>query len=649
MAWPNKNDKQPDDDIELQVEQESGEAVAPVPKKPPRPNAMAAILDAAFDAATTPQQRRQLHSAKAVAVIVTVPTASWVVPVDEWFARTFGGRWTRVVHDAARTSKLAAVGEFEAPRALARGLCVVGISSNAGSLPSTLVNAADMRVVVAAPTPDILRAAVARFTRRPPPADFPAGAGVGLDLPDLVAAFRPGSGHRKIAERLLRAGSASSNVVMSGEVPNLVDAIEYGAARTWGLALAADIAQYKAGTRSWQDLPRGIVLSGAPGVGKTLFSRSLAAACGVPLFTTSVADLFAQNARGHLDDIIRNFGQFMDRAQNHAPAIALIDEIDSIPNRLTLRGDNSDFWKPFINYVLTRLDNSSRENRKGIIVIGATNDSRDLDPALIRPGRLERIIEIVAPDVAGTRNILKFHAPELGDDELLDIARMVERSTGAELMMCVREARRIARVAGRPLTAADIKAVVLPDTAMDHEKLRRICVHEAGHAVAALALRAGAVRRCVVAVVGRSGGHTMIEAGDRDIVTRGVIERDVVVLLAGRSAERMTHSEISGGGARDLETCTRLIAAMHASAGLGDTVAFLAPPERAIETMQFDGDLRRRVERDLRELQSVADELIVRYRAAVEAIGAALGERRHLSERAVRELFDANVPSPRNP
>ncbi|QUS37828.1 AAA family ATPase [Tardiphaga alba] len=624
-----------------------GDAPVPVVNKKTRPTALTAILDAAFEAAMTPKLLRQLHAAKAVALIVQVPTANWVQPVAGWFGTTFGERWTRVVRESTAASKTAAAADIEAARALARGLCVVGISADVGSLPATLVGAADITIVVAPPTTSVVRAAIAQYTGRAA-GELPAGAGDGLDLPDIVAAFRPGAGHRKIGERLIRAAGATSGVGAATDVPVLATALEYGEARTWGMSLAADIASYRAGTVAWSELPRGIILSGPPGTGKTLFSRSLAAACGLPLVATSVADLFTQGSRGHLDDIIRAFGVFMDKAQSLAPSIGFIDEIDGIPNRATVSGHhNGDFWKPFVNYVLTRLDNSFADNRKGIIIIGATNDARDLDPALTRPGRLERIVEIVPPDAEGVTNIIRFHAPELAGEDLGDVADMAERSTGAEIMLLVREAKRIARLAGRPLTVADLRLVLLPAGSIPPEVLRRISAHEAGHATAALALNAGRVRRCMVTARGRSGGHTLIEPLDGDLVTRSRVERDVIVLLAGRSAERLTHVEISGGATRDLEESTRLVAALHASSGLGDTITFLAPYGAALEAMRFDRDLQRRVERDLQALQSRADELIVVHRRAVEAIASALGVRRHLSEREIRAHFDANPPAVR--
>jgi cell division protease FtsH len=636
-------DKSP---VDENFETDPDEVAKPVPKKK-RLDAMTAIVGAAFEAAVSKKVRRRLSHPRALAVVVLVPTSSWVAPTTVYFRAMFGEGWTRCVRDGSnRSVHKSSVGSDEVALDLSRGRCVVGLAADVGMLPAALVMSADITIRITVPTGSVLRTAITRFARRSP-GILPDGHALGLDLNEIVAAFRPGSGPQIIARRLATAAAVMKGEAPDEVLPELANAVEYGKAQLWGLELARDIADYRAGKIAWSDLPRGICLHGEPGSGKSLYARILSRACSLPLVSTSVADWFTRN-QGYLNDVINAMRAVFAKAAALAPCILMLDEIDSVPNRATLAARNADYWKPLVNDLLLHLDNAVADTRRGIIVVGATNNIAGIDAALLRPGRLELPIEIERPDFAGTLNVLRHHVRGcLSEAELGEIAVLAERSTGAEIMHLVREGRRIARHAGRPLEVADLRAVLVPQEDIPPDALWRICVHEAGHAVAALAISHGKLRRCIIGSKNGAAGHTLVEHDDGHVLTRQRIEGRAIFLLSGRAAERvvMTAESIGAGGddTSDLAQVTKMIGSLHVSAGMGETIAYVAPHQEVLEAIRADLGLRARVERDLQDLQRRAVGLIRRQRTAVVAVATALVERRHLSGDAVREIFDANT------
>ncbi|WLB01121.1 AAA family ATPase [Bradyrhizobium elkanii] len=503
--------------------------------------------------------------------------------------------------------------------------------------------------------------AVVRFAKRSPK-DLPPGLGIGLDLHEIVACFRPGSGPEKIVRRLQTATFALRGEVVEERLPDLKSAVEYGEARIFGLQLARDIAAFRQGSAGWGDLQKGICLVSEPGCGKSLFARILARECGVPIVVSSCADWFTQS--GYLDDVIRSMRSVFDRcaALANPCAIAFLDEVDAIPNREDFNSSNSgsrnkDYWLPLITDLLLRLDNSMGSSstgspRHGVIVVAATNNPHGVDPALLRPGRLEKMVKLERPDAAGVQNMLRFHvAGDLPDRNLSEIAAMMERSTGAEIMALVREARRIARHAGRPLAAGDLRAALLTAEKVPLKTDWRICLHEAGHAVTALAIGYGRVSHCVVGARTGSANRTLIDADTDDLPTRSVIEDRATVLLAGRSAERLLLRDgqsIGAGGDEDSDIglATEAIASLHLSWGLGSTVSYLGKRREVVEAVRYDGSLRALVEADLQRLQARADKIVEVHREALVAVAKALQRRRHLSGDAVRAIFEQHRSAP---
>ncbi|MEA2896136.1 MAG: cell division protease FtsH [Bradyrhizobium sp.] len=622
------------------------------PEKPARTAgpeaAVPTIVRAAFEAAVSEDVRTLLTNGKSLAVVVVVPTPAWVAPVEAYVKSAFGSRWCMKTREGLDRKQNASTGSGEVARELSVGCCVMGIAADAALLPAALTAAADVTIRVAAPDGAVLRRAITRFARSSP-GRLPAGIAAGLDLYEMVAAFRPGTGARDIVRRLEAAGRSGLGPV--DRVPLLETAVEYGPARLWGLDLARDIAAFRAGTiRSWKEIDRGVCIHSAPGMGKSLFARVLAKACGVPLVSTSVGAWFADGP-GNLDSVIKQQRAAYSRAAALASPCCLLflDEIDALPDRETLSDRNRDWWTPIIADALLLLDSSL--DRTGIVAIGATNLIGRVDKALLRPGRLEKIIEIPPPDAAGAVNILRFHLDaDLRGDDLTGIGALFDGSTGAEIMHAVRLARRAARNAGRPVAVDDLRRAALPAEDVPPAHLFRMAVHESAHAVAALAIKPGTVRRVVLRRSGASGGQTVTDFGDDGVSTRVGIEDRVVVGLAARAAERIFTGAVStaSGGAphSDIGAATAMIASIHASYGMGEDLVYLAGGDDLLFRVALDHELRERVASHLRELEHRAEKLVEANRDAVLAVARRLAEKRFLDGAEVADIVRGLLAAP---
>jgi cell division protease FtsH len=629
------------------VGMESPVSWASVVKKE-RPSARCAIIGTAFHAATSGAIRRQLKGNSALALVVLVPGPSWIQPVRNLFVQRFGKQWQAIATEALRTPQQKSERNSEVAADLARGRPVIGVAVERDALPAALTTAADLTIRINTPGGVTIGRAIRMFTGQPAPAVIDEKIAFGLEFHDLVAAFRANSSPAEIVERLRKAAAAMRGAGTTERLPALEQAIEYGDARTWGMALARDIADYRAGRLDWQDVDRGAVLFSEPGLGKSLYARILAQACGVPLVAFSIADLFA-NSPGYLDSVIKASREMFERAAALAPCILFLDEIDALPNRATMSPRGADWWTSVITDFLLSLDNAVAGKRAGIVVIGATNNIEGVDAAVLRPGRLERAIEVKRPDHAGAVNILRHHLNgELSEADLTDIAHLMDGSTGAEIMMAVRGARRIARYAGRALELDDLLRAIAPVDDIAPAALNRICIHEAAHAVASLVVLSGVLKRCIVGSTAGSAGRTLIQRDTDDLLTRDSVERRAVVLLAGRTAEQILIGDagLGAGGddESDLAQVTQLIATLHASTGLGDTLTYIVSHQDVLNAVRADRELRSKVEQHLRSLQARTDEIVRRHRDAIIAVADQLSIRRQLSGEEIRRIVEATPP-----
>jgi ATP-dependent Zn protease len=300
---------------------------------------------------------------------------------------------------------------------------------------------------------------------------------------------------------------------------------------------------------------------------------------------------------------------------------------------------------PVIEDFMLQLDDATSGKREGVVVIGATNRIGAVDPAILRPGRLERAIEIVAPGPDGILNILRFHVRGgLPDHELRSIVGLFEGSTAAEVMETVRRARRKARHDRRDLSIADLRNAALPELELPTDALRRIAFHEAGHVVSTEFFGRGRVNSVRIGGRGGVGGLTTVNVKSDDLQTRTWIEERVVEVLSGRAAEIVLLGEASigaGGNERsDLATATRMLAAATLSCGLpGDDLIYLASAEDALQELRLDPAARRRVNDDLKRLQARAVEIIHERRTQVANLADALLRRRFLTATEIEAIL----------
>jgi len=270
-------------------------------------------------------------------------------------------------------------------------------------------------------------------------------------------------------------------------VPPLSEMHGYGDAKEWGISLARDISDWRNGHIAWDDIDKGVVLSGPPGVGKSIYAKAVAKECEVSLIATSLGQW---QSRGHLGDLLRAMRADFAAAKDAAPAILFIDEIDSIGNREKFTHDHKDYSVQVVNAFLECLD--GLDSREGVVVVGATNNITRIDPAVLRAGRLDQHIEIPLPDGASRVAILSQHIDGIITIEGLQPLRAATVGmTGADLAKVARDARRLARREKRALTVDDLRAALPEVIKIEGDYRRSIAVHEAGHTVVGNELKHG--------------------------------------------------------------------------------------------------------------------------------------------------------------
>lgn len=584
----------------------------------PRP-ATQTLAALAVEAALTRTARRRIESGRPIAVVVQTPSAAWVAPVQRAMQRRWG--WTHVVAEAApKPFRRSLTDRSEtAAASLAQGGRVLGISpAPERLLPPGLVAGADLRFAVSA-TPAVLSRAIQMATGCRP-RSVPADLGSGLDFLELASAIRNSTSAASCVRRLQEATRALSRLDPAlADVPLLSELNGYGAAvMTWAFELVADLSSSRRG-QEIRLSEHSAVVAGPPGCGKTTLVRSIAKTAGLPLVASSPGQWFADSG-GHLDDVIKEVAKMFSTG----PAVILLDELDGIPDRRTLSGRGADWWSPVIGFLLTMLDGAVSSSAHNFIVIGATNLPERLDPALTRPGRLNRVIHIDPPDERAVAGILRQHlGSDLAGVDLAPLARLAGGSSGAALAANVKAARRSARQAGRAMSFDDLLLEVAPDDDRSAAALWRSACHEAGHAVLCRAIGLGNIEAVSILRRPGSGGSLTVNVPE-DLTTRDALERHVIVSLAGRAAERVLIGSVSTGAGgsigSDLAKASAYLAAMHASFGLGATPLFRAPVDKAGALLASDPDLRRVVQKDLVRLEQRALDLVRTNRGLVERV-----------------------------
>ena len=332
-------------------------------------------------------------------------------------------------------------------------------------------------------------------------------------------------------------------------------------------------------------MPKGILLVGPPGTGKTMLAKAVAGEANVPFFSISgseFVEMFVGMGAAKVRDLFK-------QAKEKAPCIVCIDEIDAIGRRRDARAMGNDEREQTLNQLLTEMDGF--EGNNGVMILAATNRPESLDPALTRPGRFDRRVPVELPDLKGREAILRVHAKHVKTDGSVDfnrIARMSSGASGAELANIVNEAALRAVRAGRSAaTEADMEEsieVVIAgyqkkNAILTESERRTVAYHEIGHAIVAEEQSGSAPVEKITIIPRTSGalGYTMqVEEADRYIVTREELENKIATLTGGRAAEETAFGTMSTGAANDIEQATKLARAMVARYGMSDSFGMVA-------------------------------------------------------------------------
>lgn len=578
---------------------------------------------------------------KSFCLVVEAPAADWVIPL--WKAVADMGEWDFSIAKSAATRGKA---QDEATvdslvKVLGAGGRAVAVSQSPKTmLPSALLSAADMIVSMPAPTANVICATIKAVTGGLPD-DIPSKLGDGLTFDDIATCIRQNSTPAECVKRLQRASASKRRVEHMGQdVPYMHELHGYGDAQTWALNLVEDLDAWRRGEISLHDIDRNVVLASAPGLGKTSFARSLSRSTGLPLITSSVGAWFA-NSPGYLDSVIKQIDEVFASARAVAPAILFLDELDGVPNRATLSPRGADWWLPVIGHLLTLLDGATSDT-SDLIVLGATNYADKLDSALVRPGRLNRVLTIPAPDSDALEGIFRQHlGQDLSGDDVSQIAHLAVGSSGAQVVAWVKAARRTARSAKRGMLIQDLLQAVVPNDNRDSELRHRIAVHEAGHAVVGTSVKLGTVTSLSVIERGITGGLTRMDSEEWS-VTLASIECYVTHVLGGRAAEEVVLGSVgsgSGGDARsDLAKATQVLGLVHLGIGMGETLRYHGNADEVPQLLALNPAVAVKVEADLQRLYARALEICRGETSVIEAVAKELNKRRYLDGRQYLEI-----------
>lgn len=352
----------------------------------------------------------------------------------------------------------------------------------------------------------------------------------------------------------------------------------------------AEIVDYLHNPKKYEEIgakmPKGLLLVGPPGTGKTMLAKAVAGEAGVPFFSMSgseFVEMFVGMGASKVRDLFK-------QAKEKAPCIVFIDEIDAIGGKRSNGGmGGHDEREQTLNQLLTEMDGF--EGNSGVVILAATNRPETLDPALTRPGRFDRRVPVELPDLKGREEILKVHAKKIKVDPNVDftrIARMASGASGAELANIVNEAAlRAVRNGRKAASQADLEESIETVIAgyqkknailTDREKMV-VAYHEIGHAlVAAMQSNSAPVQK--ITIVPRTSGalgYTMqVDEGNHYLMTKEEIENKIATYTGGRVAEEIAVGSITTGASNDIEQATKLARAMITRFGMNDEFGMVA-------------------------------------------------------------------------
>ena len=347
-------------------------------------------------------------------------------------------------------------------------------------------------------------------------------------------------------------------------------------------------------------MPKGVLLVGPPGTGKTMLAKAVAGESNVPFFSISgseFVEMFVGMGASKVRDLFR-------QAKEKAPCIVFIDEIDAIGKKRDTGPVTNDEREQTLNQLLTEMDGFEANN--GVIILAATNRPESLDPALLRPGRFDRRVPVELPDLKGREAILRVHAKKVklsNDVNFNTIARMASGASGAELANIVNEAAlRAVRNHRRVVTEADLEESIEVVIAgyqrknailSDKEKLI-VSYHEIGHALVAARQSHSAPVQKITIIPRTSGalGYTMqVDEGEKNLLSKEELLAKIVTFTGGRAAEEVTFGSVTTGASNDIEQATKLARAMITRFGMSDDFDMVALEAQTNQYLGGDSQL----------------------------------------------------------
>ncbi|MCS6910678.1 MAG: ATP-dependent zinc metalloprotease FtsH [Anaerolineales bacterium] len=411
-------------------------------------------------------------------------------------------------------------------------------------------------------------------------------------------------------------------------------------------------------------IPKGVLLVGSPGTGKTLLSKAVAGEAGVPFFSISgseFVEMFVGVGASRVRDLF-------DQAKRHSPCIIFVDEIDAVGrHRGAGLGGSHDEREQTLNQILVEMDGFDTDTN--IIVIAATNRPDILDPALMRPGRFDRRVVLDRPDMKGREQIIKVHVrgkPLASDVDLTTLAKATPGFVGADLENMVNEAAILAArrnkkaISQKEFEDAIERVIAGPERKsriISEEEKRVIAYHEAGHAVVMHAIpEADPVHKVSIIARGLTGGYTLaLPEEDRTLYSKKKFEADLAGLLGGRVAEELVFGDITTGASNDMERVTKIARSMVTRWGMSakmgpmvygqkEELVFLG--REIAEQRDYSDAVAEQIDNEVRELVNSAYErakaILIQYREQLDAVAQRLMEVETIDAAEFERIF----PSP---
>ena len=408
-------------------------------------------------------------------------------------------------------------------------------------------------------------------------------------------------------------------------------------------------------------MPKGLLLVGPPGTGKTMLAKAVAGEANVPFFSISgseFVEMFVGMGASKVRDLFK-------QAKEKAPCIVFIDEIDAIGQKRSSGGlGGNDEREQTLNQLLTEMDGF--EENTGVIILAATNRPESLDPALTRPGRFDRRIPVELPDLAGREAILKVHAKKIkvtDDVDFHTIARMASGASGAELANIINEAALRAVRDGRTVVnqsdlEESIEVVIAgyqkKNAVLSDKEKMIVAYHEIGHALVAAKQSHSAPVQKITIIPRTSGalGYTMqVETGDKYLLTRQELENKIATLTGGRAAEEVVFKEVTTGASNDIEQATKLARAMITRYGMTeefDMVAletvnnqYLGGDTSLVCSADTQKDIDKKVVEMVRKQHEKAKQILQENRAKLDELAKFLYEKETITGEEFMEILTA--------